>query len=143
MRRAVLARKAVQVFKSHLDARYGQLVAVRTHDGGQVASEPATSSVELVEKTMPASRDCTSSTATTFVAASTDVANALVGRGVHVILAGTAWISAGGRWGRCRRCWRLRIRWTRSTRSACAPGGWRRATSGCSTEDSRERRSSR
>src|SRR5256885_3101748 len=33
VRRAVIARKQVQVFKSHLDARYAGLYNVSTHDG--------------------------------------------------------------------------------------------------------------
>src|ERR1041384_1645957 len=36
VRRAVIARKHVQVFKSHLDARYAGLYTVSTHDGGLV-----------------------------------------------------------------------------------------------------------
>ena len=33
VRRAVIARKTVQVFKSHLDARYAGLYSVTSHDG--------------------------------------------------------------------------------------------------------------
>jgi len=33
VRRAVIARKQVQVFKSHLDARYAGLFSVSSHDG--------------------------------------------------------------------------------------------------------------
>src|SRR5437660_11903272 len=40
VRRAVIAKKRVQVFKSHLDARYAGLYSVSTHDGGTVEAEP-------------------------------------------------------------------------------------------------------
>src|SRR2546422_11158209 len=44
VRRAVIAKKRVQVFKSHLDARYAGLYSVSTHDGGTVEAEPGDSS---------------------------------------------------------------------------------------------------
>src|SRR5256886_9699823 len=44
VRRAVIARKHVQVFKSHLDARYAGLYTVSTHDGGPLEAEPGGSS---------------------------------------------------------------------------------------------------
>ena len=39
VRRAVIARKKVQVFKSHLDARYAGLYSVATHDGLTVEAD--------------------------------------------------------------------------------------------------------
>ena len=33
VRRAVIARQHVQVFKSHIDDRYGGVYAISTHDG--------------------------------------------------------------------------------------------------------------
>ncbi|MGH7576846.1 MAG: thymidine kinase [Longimicrobiales bacterium] len=89
VRRAVLARKVVQVFKSHLDERYGVLEAVRTHDGGQLASEPVTSSVELMEKVGPATNVVAADEVQFLDPGIIDVANVLAGRGVRVILAGT------------------------------------------------------
>jgi len=65
VRRAVIARKQVQVFKSHLDARYAGLYNVSTHDGITVEAEPVDSEA-IVE-----------------------AANGLADRGVRVILAGT------------------------------------------------------
>src|SRR5690606_13037806 len=53
VRRAALARRNVQVFKSHLDGRYGGLQFVSTHDGGRIASEPVSASVELMERVRP------------------------------------------------------------------------------------------
>jgi thymidine kinase len=89
VRRAVLARKTVQVFKSHMDERYGGMGVVSTHDGGSLASEPISSARELMARTGPS---------TTVVAVDEvqflddgviEVANRLADRGVRVIMAGT------------------------------------------------------
>src|SRR5207245_11309806 len=53
VRRAVIARKHVQVFKSHLDARYAGLYTVSTHDGGTVEAEPVDSSEEIMTRRRP------------------------------------------------------------------------------------------
>src|SRR6266404_889619 len=53
VRRAVIARKHVQVFKSHLDARYAGLYTVSTHDGGTVEAEPVDSSEGVVRAVRP------------------------------------------------------------------------------------------
>ena len=50
VRRAILARKRVQVFKSYLDDRYGGLQFVSSHDGRRVESIPIQSSLELAEQ---------------------------------------------------------------------------------------------
>src|SRR5438034_2806596 len=50
VRRAVIARKTVQVFKSHLDARYAGLYSVTSHDGLTVEAEPVDSAEEIVRK---------------------------------------------------------------------------------------------
>src|SRR6267143_407250 len=53
VRRAVIARKHVQVFKSHLDARYAGLYTVSTHDGGTVEAEPVDSSDVVLRAVRP------------------------------------------------------------------------------------------
>src|SRR6266550_448297 len=53
VRRAVIARKHVQVFKSHLDARYAGLYTVSTHDGGTVEAEPVDCSEGVVRAVRP------------------------------------------------------------------------------------------
>ena len=40
VRRALIARKRVQVFKSHLDDRYGGVYAVGSHDGRTIEAIP-------------------------------------------------------------------------------------------------------
>ena len=44
VRRALIARKAVQVFKSHLDDRYSGIHAISSHDGRRVEARPISSS---------------------------------------------------------------------------------------------------
>jgi thymidine kinase len=89
VRRAVLAKKSVQVFKSHLDERYGGIGAVGTHDGGRLASEPVSTSVELMERIRPDTSVVAVDEVQFLDAGIIEVANALADRGVRVILAGT------------------------------------------------------
>src|SRR4029077_9886205 len=53
VRRAVIAKKSVQVFKSHLDARYAGLYTVSTHDGGLVEAEPVDSAEAVLRGLRP------------------------------------------------------------------------------------------
>jgi thymidine kinase len=89
VRRAVLARKHVQVFKSHLDERYGGLQVVSTHDGGRIESEPISSSVELMGRVRRDTEVLAIDEAQFLDGGIVEVANALANRGVRVILAGT------------------------------------------------------
>ena len=54
VRRAAIARKRVQVFKSHLDARYAGLYNVASHDGVMVEAEPIDSAGQILRRTHPA-----------------------------------------------------------------------------------------
>lgn len=89
VRRAVIARKTVQVFKSHLDARYAGLYSVASHDGITVEAQPVDSSAEVMRQW----RSLTEVVSVDEVQFLDDgiiaVANALADRGVRVILAGT------------------------------------------------------
>lgn len=53
VRRAVIARHKVQVFKSHLDARYAGVYAVSSHDGTVVEAEPVQHAMEIMERLRP------------------------------------------------------------------------------------------
>src|SRR6266704_3008931 len=53
VRRAVIARKQVQVFKSHLDARYAGLYSVTSHDGETAEANPVDSSEEIMRLWRP------------------------------------------------------------------------------------------
>ena len=50
VRRALIARKRVQVFKSHLDSRYAGLFAVSSHDGRTVEAVPVDSSSQVAQR---------------------------------------------------------------------------------------------
>lgn len=88
VRRAIIARKRVQVFKSHLDDRYG-LYRVTTHDGLSVEAQPADSSAEIMREVRPETEVVAIDEAQFLDAGVVEVCTALAGRGVRVIVAGT------------------------------------------------------
>jgi thymidine kinase len=88
VRRAIIAKKHVQVFKSHLDDRYG-VYKVTTHDGVSVEAEPADSSTEIVRELRPDVEVVAIDEAQFLDPAIVEVCTALAGRGLRVIVAGT------------------------------------------------------
>lgn len=89
VRRSVIARKRVQVFKSHLDDRYRGVYSVSSHDGTIVEAEPVKSSLEIMEQVRPDTEVVAVDEAQFLDLGIVTVANALAARGVRVILAGT------------------------------------------------------
>jgi len=87
-RRAVIAKKKVQVFKSHLDERYGGLYMVSSHDGTIVEAEPVQTSIEIMEKLRPDTEVVAIDEAQFLDKGVVAVANALAKRGVRVVVAG-------------------------------------------------------
>ena len=53
VRRAIIARRRVQVFKSHLDARYAGLYSVSSHDGTELEATPVDSAAEIFRLVRP------------------------------------------------------------------------------------------
>jgi len=53
VRRSIIARKRVQVFKSRLDERYSGIYTVSTHDGRTVEAIPADSSTQISQQIDP------------------------------------------------------------------------------------------
>jgi thymidine kinase len=88
VRRAIIAKKHVQVFKSHLDDRYG-LYRVTTHDGLSVEAQPADSSAEIMREVRPDTEVVAIDEAQFLDAGVIEVCTALAKRGVRVIVAGT------------------------------------------------------
>ncbi|MEK7668516.1 MAG: thymidine kinase [Gemmatimonadota bacterium] len=88
VRRAVIAKKKVQVFKSHLDARYGGLYTVSSHDGTIVEAEPVQASIEIMERLRPDTEVVAIDEAQFLDKGIVQVVNALADRGVRVIVAG-------------------------------------------------------
>jgi thymidine kinase len=89
VRRSVIARKRVQVFKSHLDDRYGGVFTVASHDGTIVEAEPVQAALEIAEKVRPDTEVVAVDEAQFLDEGIIRVSNALAKRGVRVILAGT------------------------------------------------------
>ena len=89
VRRAVIARKHVQVFKSHLDARYAGLYTVSSHDGVTVEAEPVDSSEEIGRRLRKGAEVVAVDEAQFLDEGIIDTANRLADGGVRVILAGT------------------------------------------------------
>ncbi len=89
VRRAVIARKQVQVFKSHLDARYAGLFSVSSHDGVTVEAEPVDSAEEISRRLKNGTEVVAVDEAQFLDDGVVDLANRLADQGVRVILAGT------------------------------------------------------
>jgi len=89
VRRALIARKSVQVFKSHLDDRYSGIHAISSHDGRRVEARPVSSSLEIAEQTTD-HVDVVAIDEVQFLDTGIiEVANRLADRGVRVIISGT------------------------------------------------------
>jgi thymidine kinase len=88
VRRAVIARKRVQVFKSHLDARYAGVHAVSSHDQRTVDAIPVDSSEQLVLRLDPTAQVVAVDEAQFLDEGIVRVVTSLAERGRRVILAG-------------------------------------------------------
>ena len=53
IRRATIARRKVQVFKSHLDSRYAGLYSVASHNGTELEATPVDSATEIFRLVRP------------------------------------------------------------------------------------------
>jgi thymidine kinase len=91
IRRAIIARHRVQVFKSHLDARYEGLHRVSSHTGVTIEAQPIDRSDEILRRVEnPDQVDVVAVDEVQFLDAGIlEVATHLAERGVRVICAGT------------------------------------------------------
>ena len=89
VRRALIARKRVEVFKSHLDDRYAGVFRVASHDGAQIDAVPVNLSVQVAERVKPDTQVVAVDEAQFLDEGIVEVANDLADRGVRVIVAGT------------------------------------------------------
>jgi len=89
VRRAVIARRRVQVFKSHLDDRYAGVHRIATHDGLMAEAAPVDSAAEIMQRVRPDTEVVAIDEAQFLDDGIVEVATALAERGVRVILAGT------------------------------------------------------
>jgi thymidine kinase len=88
VRRAVIARRRVQVFKSHLDSRYAGLYSVASHDGKELDATPVDASAEIYRLTRPDTQVVAVDEAQFLDRGIVGVATALAARGIRVVLAG-------------------------------------------------------
>ena len=89
VRRALIARKKVQVFKSHLDERYAGLYHVSSHDGRTVEAVPVDSPEQIAREVRPETQVVAIDEAQFLPPGIVDLATALAASGRRVILAGT------------------------------------------------------
>ena len=89
IRRATIARRRVQVFKSHLDSRYTGLYSVSSHDGTELEASPVDSAAEIFRLVRQDTQIIAIDEAQFLDPQIVPVATELAARGVRVILAGT------------------------------------------------------
>jgi thymidine kinase len=88
VRRALIAKKKVQVFKSHLDERYAGLYHVSSHDGRTVEAEPVDSPDQIARSVRPDTQVVAIDEAQFLPIGIVDLATSLAASGRRVILAG-------------------------------------------------------
>jgi len=89
VRRAVIARRKVQVFKSHLDDRYGGTQKISSHDGHMIDAIPVNTSVQIAELADAGAQVIAVDEAQFLDLGIVSVVNTLATRGQRVIMAGT------------------------------------------------------
>ncbi len=89
VRRSIIARRRVQVFKSHLDERYAGIYSVSSHDGRTVEAIPVDSSRQIERCLDPTAQIVAIDEAQFLDADVVTLATSLAERGRRVILAGT------------------------------------------------------
>ncbi|GAC1647715.1 MAG: thymidine kinase [Gemmatimonadaceae bacterium] len=89
VRRAIIARKRVQVFKSHLDGRYGGVHRVSSHDGRTIDAIAAESALQIAQSLDPAAQVVAIDEAQFLDGGVVSLVESLAGRGRRVIVAGT------------------------------------------------------
>jgi thymidine kinase len=89
VRRSLIAKKRVQVFKSRLDDRYGDLYAVGSHDGRTIEAIPVDSTEQIALRLDPLAQVVAIDEVQFLDGGIVTLANSLANRGRRVILAGT------------------------------------------------------
>ena len=89
VRRALIARKRVQVFKSHLDRRYAGLYKVSSHDGRTIEAVPVDSAEQIMLRLDPMAQVVAIDEAQFLDAGIVPLVTTLAERGRRVLVAGT------------------------------------------------------
>jgi thymidine kinase len=89
VRRAIIAKKKVQVFKSHLDERYAGIYQVSSHDGRTVSAVPVDTPEQIALQVEPDTQVVAIDEAQFLAPGIVELVTSLANRGVRVIVAGT------------------------------------------------------
>jgi thymidine kinase len=89
VRRAIIAKRSVQVFKSHLDERYAGIYHISSHDGRSVEAIPVDSAGQIAQRVDPTTHVVAIDEAQFLDGGIVSLATTLAERGVRVIVAGT------------------------------------------------------
>lgn len=89
VRRSLIAKKRVQVFKSHLDDRYSGVYAVGSHDGRTIEAIPVDTTEQIALRLDPLAQVVAIDEVQFLDGGIVALANSLANRGRRVILAGT------------------------------------------------------
>jgi len=89
VRRAIIAKKRIQVFKSHLDERYAGIYQVSSHDGRTVNAEPVDTTEQIARLMLPDTQVVAIDEAQFLDAGIVQLVTSLANRGLRVIVAGT------------------------------------------------------
>ena len=89
VRRALIAGRRVQLFKSHLDDRYGGEFRITSHDGRQIDADPVSTAVQIAERVRPETQVVAIDEAQFLDDGICEVVDELADRGMRVIVVGT------------------------------------------------------
>ncbi len=89
VRRAIIGKKSVQVFKSHLDDRYLGVFSISSHDGRTVEAVPVDSSLQIAQQLNGGADVVAIDEAQFLDSGVVELSTSLAERGIRVILAGT------------------------------------------------------
>ena len=89
VRRAIIAKKRVQVFKSHLDERYEGIYRISSHDGRGVDAVPVDTPEQIARVLLPTTQVVAIDEAQFLAPSVVELVTGLANRGVRVICAGT------------------------------------------------------
>ena len=89
VRRGIIARRRVQVFKSHLDSRYAGLYSVASHNGTELDAAPVDTAGEIFRQVRPDTDIVAIDEAQFLDREIVEVTTGLAATGKRVILAGT------------------------------------------------------
>jgi thymidine kinase len=89
VRRAIIAKRKVQVFKSHLDERYAGIYQISSHDGRSVEAIPVDSAAQIAQRVEAGTHVVAVDEAQFLDDGIVPLATTLAERGIRVIVAGT------------------------------------------------------